>query len=212
MKTNNIKFIFIICLMICACLVSWNLYFKEYRQEDTVNIHTFPKTLSSWKSEEIPLTEREIAILETDNAFARKYSTLDGKEVMFFTVYSENNRKVSHPPEICYMGNGVSVINKKMDPIYQFSPDSPINANRLILEQGRSKQVSYYWFKVGDTYTSNYWKQQMLIAIKSLLGQPSSSALIRVSAIAENNNFQKAEKDIKEFASLMLPQLSYFLP
>jgi len=179
-----------------------------------VNIHQFPKEIGEWSSLELPITEEEYAILETRNAFARKYYTDDGKEVFLLIVYSQNNRKVSHPPEICYTGSGVTILSNTRDSFAAQSPKvrgSAVFVNKLQLELKSTQQISFYWFKVGDTFTTNYWKQQALIALKTLSGRPASSALIRVSSTIEKEH-DRAISSLKEFCSTITPQLFEYLP
>jgi len=87
-----------------------------------------------------------------------------------------------------------------------------IPVRKLSLEQGRYEHVAYYWFKVGDSFTSSYWGQQFRIAMNTFLGRNSSSALIRLSTVMEDDNEAKAEKDIQEFAALILPDIKEYLP
>lgn len=206
------SYIFIIALFLLASILSWKSYFKEYVQHDTVNIHNFPQSIGDWTSEEIPITEKEYEILETHNAFARAYTRKEESPIYLFIVYSQHNRKVSHPPEICYIGGGVSVLNKSKDFIALNKNSDRISVNKLLLERGNTQQVAYYWFKVGNNFVSNYWMQQLLITWKTIKGQPASSALIRLSATVENNNKQKAEKRIREFTRLITPELYSRLP
>lgn len=208
MKNFSPKYIVILILLAIAGYISWSSFFKTYSQNDTVNIHTFPKTIAGWESEEMKITDEEYAILETKNAFSRQYKK-DGKSVVLFIVYSQNNRKVSHPPELCYAGSGMTLVNevKQTWSIHQ----KDLGVSRLLFEYGPYKQIVSYWFKVGDTYTNNYWKQQLLIAIKSLLGQPASSALIRLSTNVPEGNVEKAEEDLKEFAATIYNELPKYL-
>ena len=222
MKTKDSKFFLIILSLGVGLLVSWSLFFKTYHQADKVNIHLFPKQIQDWSAEELPITKDEYAILETQNAFIRRYFTSSGKEVFLFIVYSENNRKVSHPPEVCYIGNGVSILSHVIESIPATSlkqselvikqSELVIKSNKLLVEQGQNQQVIYYWFKVGDSFTPNYWKQQMLIVFKTLFGQPSSSALIRISATIKDDDKLQAERDAKEFSNIILPSLFEYLP
>ena len=201
-----------------ACLVSWNYYFRVYAQADTVSIHEFPKTIGAWVSEEIPLTAVEYSILETKNAFTRRYKTPSGQEVYLFIVYSQNNRKVSHPPEVCYAGNGLTLLNNTPDQVAgrrsldPSAEEHTIGVNKLLLEKGSFQQIAFYWFKVGDSFTPNYWKQQILIALKTLLRKPSSSALIRVSAVVANGDQARSERELKEFSQGIIPYLFKYLP
>jgi len=209
---KNIKFIIIVALFVMATGISWSLYFKVYKQDDVVNIHEFPKSFDDWQSKEIKITEDEYAILETRNAFVRKYTKTTGEEVHLFIVYSENNRKVSHPPEICYIGGGVTILKSDYDFVNLLDETYDLKTNKLLLEQGNNKQVSYYWFKVGSDYTANYLKQQALIVLKTLFRKPSNSALIRVSSVINNNDKEEAEANVEGFIQQITPFLKKYLP
>lgn len=214
MKANfqDKKFIGIIGLLVFLMVVSWSLFFSTYVQQDTVNIHLFPKEFAGWKAEEVPISDEDYRILETRNAFTRKYTGTSGQAVYIFIVYSQNNRKVSHPPEICYVGSGATIVSHSSARIKTGSPAFVIRVNRLVVEQGGDRQVLYYWFKVGNAFTSNYWRQQILIALKTFLGQPASSALIRLSAPVKADNIEEANQNIEEFVRLITPDLFRYLP
>lgn len=212
-KTYDKNYILIIALMLVSAAISWQLYFKVYSQKDTVSIHTFPKEIAGWISEELPITDREKAILETDNVFARRYTSPQGEKVSLFIVYSQNNRKVSHPPEVCYTGSGATILSNVHDSFHVDAPVKEINVNHVTIEQGRNRQIFFYWFKVGDAFTPNYWKQQGLVALKSFRGQPSSSALIRISSDSRNEqDDENAAIRIKEFGRIILPYIQKHLP
>ena len=212
-KKFDISFLLIIAMFVMAGILSWQMYFKVYRHADTVSIHEFPKTINGWTSEELLITDDEKAVLETDNVFVRRYfDEAKGKEVYLFIVYSQSNRKVSHPPEVCYTGSGATILSSVHDSFPSRQPGKKINVNLLTVEKGMTKQVFFYWFKVGDSFTSNYWKQQGLIALKSFLGQSASSALIRISADTQGGAEDEAIKQLKEFGQLIEPYLSKYLP
>lgn len=212
MKMNDRNFNFIMLLFIVSAAISCTLYFKKYIQKDTVDIKKFPQKISSWSSQEIPITKEEYDILETQNAFVRKYFTPQGREAYLFIVYSQSNRKVSHPPEVCYIGSGVSVLEHSRDTVDVPSEKISIDVNKLQLARGTDKQIAFYWFKVGDTFTPSYWKQQMLIVLKTILGKPSSSALIRVSVSVIGNDETKALEEMKDFIRLITPEIFKYLP
>ncbi len=222
MKNKDFKFFAIIGALMLACLFSWSYYFRVYSQKDTIDIKQFPKQIHNWSSEEVIITDEEYAILETRNAFARKYFTPDGKAVLLYIIYSQNNRKVSHPPEVCYTGSGMSVLSHSTFTVPDLEKQKfkepkmlknlPLKINRLMLQQGQAKEVSFYWFKVGDRFTPSYWGQQLLIAMKTLSGQKSSSAMIRVSAAIHEGDVKKAESDSVEFIKMISPKLFTFLP
>lgn len=206
------SFIFIIGLFVLAGMASWYLYFKKYEQKDTVNIHNFPREIGEWTSEELKITDEEYAILETRNAFTRRYTHPgSGVQVDLLIVYSQNNRKVSHPPEICYTGNGATILHNEQAAL-PVSESRTVTANRLVMDLNDREYLSYYWFKVGDSYTPNYWKQQILIALKTLSAKPASSALIRMSIVSAGDDHQKTEEEVKKFTRVMFPLLAAYLP
>ena len=222
MKIKDVKFYVILGVLLGACLVSWSHYFRVYTQKDTINIHDFPGQIEGWSAEELPITDEEYAILETRNAFARKYSTPDGKSIVLYIIYSQNNRKVSHPPEVCYTGGGVSVLSHKNFTVSgmenlkfddeRMAKNLPLIINRLMLEQGKAQEISFYWFKVGDKFTPSYWGQQFLIALKTIVGQKASSAMIRVSTAVNQGDIKQAESNTIEFIRMISPKLFRFLP
>ena len=205
------SYILLVCVLLGTGILSWRLFFKQYRQHDTVNISQFPKKIGDWASSDLPIPEDVYAILETRNVVTRDYKHPNGKEAYLMLVYSQSNRKVSHPPEICYTGSGVSILSNEAIEIPLTSGRS-ITVNRLFVEQGNIQQVMYYWFKVGNTFTANYWTQQILIVWKTLLGQPASSALIRVSVTVTLSGQPKAEETINEFSQTVAPYLFEYLP
>ena len=109
------------------------------------------------------------------------------------------------------LDKGIKVVSNTVDAIPIPEHNVTIKAHKLRLERRQLKQVAYYWFKVGDSFTPSYWQQQLRIAIKNLLGRPEGSALIRVSAVY-NDDDQQAVEDIKEFTRLVLPAIYKHLP
>lgn len=207
---NIPSFPLITSFMIAATIISWPLYFKNYAAPDTVSVHAFPMTIGEWRGEELPISDKDYAILETRNAFARMYTNPDGKQVMLYIIYSQHNRRVAHPPEICYSGGG-STITKKYP--YSISDDSAktVTVNKVTIDEKHYQQIMYYWFKIGDAYTPSYWRQQILIAIKTLLRRPSSSALIRITSVVENDDPNATGQLMDSFAKTIMPTIPEYL-
>jgi len=202
----------IIGLLVFAGFISWASFFRQYSQRETVNIHLFPKDIGGWTSREIPINDHDYEILETKNAFSRIYRSGQGEEIMLFIIYSQNNRKVSHPPEICYTGSGATILNETRINFDLGNGGGYLGVDRFALEQRGRKLMIYYWFKVGNSFTPNYWKQQMWIALKTLFGQPASSAMIRLSLESEESETLKADRIAQNFTRLILSAVKQHLP
>ena len=212
MNKNNAGFWLILVIFCFVGFISWKVYFKNYLKNETWSIHSFPATVGDWASEEIRVSDDDKALLETDNVFVRRYTNPAGEEVFLFVVYSQDNRKVSHPPEICYTGAGATILNKTSDSFPASVKGGKINVKRLMVEKGDVRQVFVYWFKVGGGFTANYWKQQALIAWNSILGRPASSALIRISSTVYQDEVDQSARIVKSFGKLIVPSLMQYLP
>jgi len=213
MKKNIITTCIITLTLAVTAAISWSLFFQQASQKDTVDINRFPKSIGTWTSVDLPLTKDDFAILETRNAFVRLYTNgVDKSQIYLYLVYSQTNRKVAHPPEICYTGSGFTIVDDAHDSIAVGYKNMNIQANRLKMFKGDLNQVAYYWFKVGDRFTSNYWKQQVLIALDTLQGHEPSSALVRISSTVGGQDINKSVKNIKNFTDLIVPSLFSYLP
>jgi len=209
-KLNFSKnFLILAALFIAAAFISWPLYFNNYAAPDTVSVHEFPKTVGEWTSEELPISDEEYAILETRNAFTRMYTDAQGRQVMLYIIYAQHNRRVAHPPEICYSGGGATIISKY--PYTIGTGEQKLSINRVLIDYARYQQIMYYWFKVGNSYTASYWGQQALIGVKTLLGRPSGSALIRLTTVITDNDEKKAARAIEDFTKEIIPLLPKYL-
>jgi len=203
----------IIALLILATYAAWKDYLINDRQQDSVNISNFPQKIGPWVSEDIPLSKADLDILGTKNVFIRKYRKPDGAVIYLYIVYSQNDRKVLHPPEICYTGSGITILENLTDRIVlNDHQDTFIDTRRLLLDNNNSRQVAFYWYKTGRVFTSNYWKQQMSTVLNNLSGTRSGSALIRVSVDIAHNDQEKAVKEGRGFIILIAPDLFRYLP
>lgn len=150
-----------------------------------VDIKDFPMKIGSWIGKELPLDEETYKILETRNVLFRKYYKQSSERgetasVYLYIIYSEDNRKVSHPPEICYTGGGAELISKS-----QVSIDTGsqiMRVNKFIVEEHKQKEMVLYWYSAGGEFTTNYLRQQMKVVLGQLGRRGSGASLIRVSA------------------------------
>ncbi len=212
MHNTNRHFIIMGMLLALAALASLYFPLTDRQQSTLVSIQHFPRTIGQWVSQDLPISAQDLVILKTDNVFLRRYQNPRGQKVYLYIVYSQTSRSAAHPPEICYTGDGVSILEKDHDAIAVHDPHLTINAARLLLKANHMYQVSYYWFKVGNKFTSNYLKEQLLVAYDTLLGKRKGSALIRISADLDHDNEKSASQMIKDFADQMTPQLLQYLP
>lgn len=167
----------------------------------------FPMRIGEWSGKEIPLSERDYQILETRNLFVREYTNTAGQKVYLYLVYSEDNRKVSHPPEVCMLGSGATIVDK-----VPLRMDRQCIATKLIVEKGTERQVFVYWYKAGTLQTNQYLRQQLKVVLDRIMGKRTAGALIRISADIKADNQKSALQLIAAFYRQIVPLLPRYVP
>jgi EpsI family protein len=156
-------------------------------------------------------SEKEIQILETKAILTRTYSRGQTPDPSLSIVYAPNNRRVAHPPEICYKGSGYTI---EQSQVIAF----PVNGqtfrvNRLLLRKSGVRLLVLYWYKAGPAYYASYLKMQWATIWYQLTLRSSSSALIRVSAQSPGPDQDAAiYATLQDFAAAALPKITPALP
>lgn len=201
-------FIIIVIILVIVAIFSITAYLPvKFDSTTAVRIADFPKVIDEWVGQDIPLDKRTYELLETDNLIMRDYTNPQGDVVNLYIIYSQTNRKVSHPPEICLQGDGAVVIDKSS---IKISPD--LTAAQLILELKDFQQAALYWYKAGSSFTSDYLRQQIAVSVNRMLGKPSSVALIRVITQIRNNERALALRRLVAFSEKIEPLLHQYAP
>ena len=172
-----------------------------------VKVADFPKQIGEWVGTDMPIDERSYEILETRNLFIREYKNPQGDIVYLYMIYSEDNRKVSHPPEVCLLGSGITIADKTT---IQLS--AAVKATRLVVEKADTREEVIYWFKAGNLQTDKYLTQQLKIVIDRLSGKRTAGAMIRMTSSIKDDN-EKATIDLmKSFYAQIQPLLERYIP
>lgn len=205
---NTFGYAVIIVLLAAASFFSFNLFMREKTAHDKLNISVFPYKIMDWEGRDIPVTEKEYAILETRNLISREYADPSGKKIYLFIIYSETNRAVFHPPEVCLIGSGINIADKKTEEIR--SDKHAFLMSKLYLEKSSHKELVLYCYKAGKYYTDNFYFQQAYLALHQVFGRLVPGATIRVGMPMMNSEeatLSEMKKFLKETV-LILDKLS----
>lgn len=178
-----------------------------------IKLKDFPSHLGEWKGEDIPISQRTYAILETKDALMREYTNSRGERVVLVIVYSAINRGAFHPPEICYLGTGRQLLDRgleKIDAAKGTKSSSALQANKLVMEDTAGKEIAWYWFTAGNRVTSNYYSQQLFFVWDELRRNRQGGALVRVST-RTIDDLQGADSQGKDFIRQIVPILSDYI-
>jgi len=205
---NNKTFIVVICILAIVSVIGFMAYLPARTDIGTkIKVADFPKVIGEWRGEDMPVDERSYEILETRNLFVRNYKNSKGDSIRFFIVYSEDNRKVSHPPEVCLLGSGATIVDKQ-----SLLVTPSIKGNKIIVEDKDSREMVIYWFKAGKLNTDQYLRQQLKIVLDRMFGKRTSGALIRLSTDIKGDEEQAALSLMKSFCNQIEPLLAKHVP
>lgn len=193
---NIAGYIAIIIMLLASSFFAINLFFQQRGSHDKLGISVFPQEIDGWKGRDIKLTEKEYDILETRNLVLREYTNSSGQKISLFIIYSETNRSVFHPPEVCLIGSGIDIVDKK-DEAMKIGK-SAFLTNKLYLEKGREKELVLYCYKAGKLYTNSYYFQQTYLMLHQIFGRRTPGATIRVS-MAVSRDEQTTLNALKNF-------------
>ncbi len=202
---NNKTFIVATVVLIAIAIIA-NMPAK-IDSGSQVKMADFPMVIGEWQGTDIPLAERDYQILETKNLIMREYKNPSGDAVYLYLVYSEENRRTLHPPEVCYTGGGATIVEKSVVPVMP-----SFKANKFIVERKDSRHLVVYWFKSTSLNTYNYLRQQLKIVADRLLRKKTSGALIRVSADVKDGKDEQAFALVQNFCGQIYPLLDKYVP
>ena len=161
----------------------------------------------TWISQQRRLTDRELLILEYPSYLYRRYRQADGPGVVdYCLLFSRDNRKGIHPPDLCVEGFGQGITHKADFEVQQVPGRGSVAVSELVLHDGRNSIYMLYTYKCGGGYSSSFWWQQVTIFAAGLLRRDSSGGMIRISTPC-NDGLAAARGRASEFLRLTVPRL-----
>ena len=139
-----------------------------------------PSQLGPWVGTPVPVEQRALEILETDDVTLMDYRL--GKSeppVWFAQVAGFGKRAAFHPPELCYVGSHFEVLER--GPISVMVNGETRQVMRLVIGQGKERFEAWYWFTADGQVTPNYYQQQIWLLRDAMRRKPMSGTLVRIS-------------------------------
>ncbi len=171
---------------------------------------------TTYTSVDLALEDKVLAILETDDYVYRRFVNekgSDGRGFDLLIVFSKNNRRGTHSPELCIQGSGEKIVSKGPVALSSVLKNNQSFGMREVVSQDGRQMVYYlYVFKTGDSYTTNYTKQQASILINGLLRREAVGALIRLTVSVQDDDLEAARQLAKDAASRLMPIIDEKLP
>ena len=146
------------------------------------------------------LDEQTRIVLENPSYLIRMYRSVrdpDNEWVELCVIFSKDNRKGVHPPDLCLEGGGQDIVRKGEVVLPDVKGIGQVRCRSLVVHRagkvdkpggrpsGTLKQYYLYTYKCGSRYTTSFWVQQATIFLNGLLNRDASGALIRAWTLIE---------------------------
>jgi EpsI family protein len=181
-----------------------------------LNFTEFPTQLDAWKGRVGKLEAIYLDALKLSDYALIDYTDVKGEMVNFYAAYYESQRKgqSAHSPKSCLPGGGWVM--------EQFGPlavegvsiaGSPLTVNRVVIAQGESRQLVYYWFQQRGRLITNEYLVKWYVFWDGLTKNRSDGALVRlVAPLRQGEDLEHADALMRDFLGKIADQLPRYIP
>jgi EpsI family protein len=176
---------------------------------------SFPRTLGSWSSNDIPLEPDVLQVLGPGDFLLRDYRDASGtQDVFLFVAYFPSQRAgdTIHSPKNCLPGAGWTPV--RADRIRIDVPGhAPFGANRYVIAQGDQRQLVLYWYWAHDRAVASEYAAKFYLVSDAIRMHRTDGSLVRVSTkIGEGESVQSAQQTLLAFTGNIIPLLNTYVP
>lgn len=199
-------------LLICQA-AAYHLLPKTETDFAVRPLREFPAEIDGWRMVAENEIEPEVQrVLRADDTLNRVYAKPDAPVgISLFVAFfrSQTTGAAPHSPKNCLPGSGYA----PLDSGTAFVEDPSgrrVEVNRYIVARGDSRSLVLYWYQtpariVASEYAAKFW-----LVADSLRYRRSDTSLVRI--VAPIREGADSEKEAREFARVLLPRLTEFLP
>jgi EpsI family protein len=118
-----------------------------------------------------------------------------------------------HPPKHCLPGSGWEIIGEEKVLLDVAGlPQRPALVNRLVIAKGEARQLVYYWYQTQGRVIAEDWAKIAYLSWDRARRHRTDGSLIRFTAEIQHKDEQRAESEILQLASLVVPRLGPYVP
>lgn len=204
-----IPFYPVVVLMVLAIFFIKPLGARDDFFPQRKNFSLFPSELDEWYGVRSSLDFKTIDFLGLSDYALIDFHDKNNQMVNFYIAYYQTQKHgvVPHSPKLCIPGGGWQITNLD-DAQY-----NGIRFNRVVIDKGNSRQLVYYWYKIGNKNISNEYLLKWVTFMSSLNLRRTDVALIRLTtALAPNENIEVADRRLEHLLLRINGQLSQYVP
>ncbi len=175
---------------------------------------TFPTKIGKWIGIEQRFDEKIYQVLGVDDSFYANYQSPDGKWINLYVGYYQSQREgeLIHSPKNCMPGGGWNIIESKVVPLkIKETPSTQINIIKLVLQNGKNKQISYYWYQSRGRIISSEYLQKIYLVWDAITRNRTDGSFVRLIAPVSSDE-KETLLVLEAFARELFPILQNYIP
>ena len=177
---------------------------------------TFPMQLGEWRGRPEPLEKVYLDYLQLDDYVNANYAQAARPGVNFYTAYYASQRTgvSTHSPAGCMPGGGWLIKSFEQSSLLGLGQaGAPLMVNRVVIQQGSTTQLVYYWFQQRGRDITNEYLVKWYLFWDSLTRRRSDGAMVRIiTPIPQGEPVAAADARLTEFTHHVVSQLPTFVP
>lgn len=189
----------------------------DFREQVAISkpLAEFPLEINGWQGTRSTLEPVYLDVLHLSDYLLADYRNTQGQAVNFYVAYNASQRKgqSSHSPGTCLPGSGWVFKESGFATLPVGWGGEAVKVRRAFMIKDGERMVGYYWFPQRGRVLTNMFQLKWFTFLDALTKQRTDGALVRLlTPVKSGEEPAEAEKRLQEFARLMGPQLSEFLP
>jgi len=118
-----------------------------------------------------------------------------------------------HTPKHCLPGSGWDIIGQEKVLLdLRGMPERPAQVNRLVIAKGEARQLVFYWYQTQGRVIADDWKKIILLTWDRARRHRTDGSLVRFSTPILRGDAGRAERELLDVASQLVPRLPAYLP
>jgi len=176
---------------------------------------TFPRQIGDWRGIEQRFDKKIYEVLGVDDSYLADYRNSNGGQVQLYIGFYQSQREgdLIHSPKNCMPGAGWKIVSSSIEELDVSDTDyNKIETIRFKLKNGIHEHAVLYWFQSRGRIISSEYLQKIYLVIDSITRKRTDGSFVRLIAPIHNGDEEKTLEVIKEFAKLIFPILTEYIP
>jgi exosortase D (VPLPA-CTERM-specific) len=176
----------------------------------------FPMQLGDWRGRPEPIDKLYLDYLQLDDYVNANYAQPSKPAVNFYSAWygSQRTGVSTHSPAGCMPAGGWLIKSFERSQLKGVAQGgAPLTVNRVVIQQGSTKQLVYYWFQQRGRDITNEYLVKWYLFWDSLTRRRTDGALVRIiTPIPPGESVELADARLTEFTQQVVSRLSGFVP